>query len=252
MKKIILLAIIAMGFQLKAQRAIEKKIPIDNATNISIDFPYASSIDINTWEKNEVYIKATVTIDDGKRNDHFEFEIKKRLNTVYIEASYGKLLKKEKGFFRFLSNKDASTIIKIGNEENGNQNSVNGISIKTVYTMYVPQNLNVELNSKSANVTIPIFYGNLVTDIISGNIQVGTHQGDMTLKTVSGSITIKIDDTDSIDAKTTLGNIFKKGKIPELIIGEKIVGSFATRNLNTGNHSIILTTISGDIHLSDE
>ncbi|GGG12609.1 hypothetical protein GCM10011344_11640 [Dokdonia pacifica] len=252
MKKIILVVIIVIGFQLNAQKSIEKKIPIDNATNISIDFPYASFIDINTWAKDEVYIKATVTIDDGKLNDHFEFEVKKRLNTLYIEASYGKLFKKEKGFFSFLSNKDASTIIKIGNEENGNQNSVNGISIKTVYTIFVPQNLNVELNSNSANVTIPLFDGNLVTDIISGTIQVGTHHGDMTLKTVSGSITIKIDATDAIDAKTTLGNIFKKGQIPKLIIGEKIVGSFATRNLSNENHAIILSTITGDIHLSDE
>ena len=167
MKKSITLALLLLGIQLAAQQSIAKKIPIEGRTNISVELPYAKTIEINTWSKNEVFIEGSVTIEEGKYDDYFKLKIKERANTLSIQSNYGKLFKKEKRFFDFSSRSNKGTTIKMGHEEDENL-TVDGIAITAVYVIHIPQYLALMLKSNSANVISTSFDGNLTTDIISG------------------------------------------------------------------------------------
>lgn len=72
MKKVIL-CLLLMGITqtLFAQKVIEKtyKTSKDQSVLLQFDFP---KVKINSWDKDEVYVKATININDNRQNDRFE------------------------------------------------------------------------------------------------------------------------------------------------------------------------------------
>ena len=239
------LLILFICVQIQAQTSIEKKIPINNIKNISIELPYANSIEIETWDQKYISIRAIVNIEEGKLDDHFKLKVVERFNSLEIASTYNKLFKKKKSFFDFFSNKNKATIITQSAKDE--KIVIDGITIEATYSIYIPKDLELNLKSSTGNVSIVNFIGDLSTDIVSGDITVDEYQGNMKLKTVSGKIDIKINQTDALEIETIIGKIFKANRISRLVIGEKLIGSLATRK-SDGN-SIELTTVSGDIHL---
>jgi len=238
MEKSIVFLLVLLSIDLTAQTLVERKIPADNVKQVSVDFPYG-----------HVYVRALITIDNGRHDQYFELDVKKRLNRLNLKTSYGPLFKSDRKLFGFFKSNNKGTIIKLNTEEDQNGIDIDGILINTVYVLYLPQNVNLALKSISANVMVSSLDGDLVVNVTSGDILVKDHDGDVTLETVSGSIDIKIGKAKNLNAKTTIGRIFKKEQIPKLIIGEKLVGSFAKGSFDDGDQLISIATVSGDIHL---
>ena len=71
--KRVLLCLLLSGITpvLFAQRIIEKtfKTSKDQPVLLQFDFP---KVKISTWNKDEIYVKATVNINNNKQNDRFE------------------------------------------------------------------------------------------------------------------------------------------------------------------------------------
>ena len=153
-------------------------------------------------------------------------------------------------FFDFLFSKDKNTVIeKLSDGDEGL--TVDGTLVEITYELFIPENMALNLESYSANVTIDTYNGALNLDTTVGNILVNDYNGNVTINTVSGRIDMIVGKASSFSVKSTIGKIYKKGHIPQLIIGEKIVGSFASGNFSDGFHTVSLNTVVGDIYLSN-
>jgi len=70
MKRIIFIIGIFMSvYQTNAQKTIEKHLNFSQKTGVILDLQIADSIKISTWNKKEVYAKASVNINDNKDNE---------------------------------------------------------------------------------------------------------------------------------------------------------------------------------------
>src|SRR5882672_2764898 len=68
----ILLAI-SSGLSAFPQTAVEKSFPVQSAKELSLEFDHPD-INIQTWDKNEVMIKGTVSINNGENDSAFELQ----------------------------------------------------------------------------------------------------------------------------------------------------------------------------------
>ncbi len=228
-----LIALCCIAFQLNAQKVIEKEINA-SADRIKIEFKFAEDINVKTWDKNTVYLKAEVSVNDGEYDDYFDLKIDNSSSVLDIESSYGDLFdkwKKEKG-----SNRKK------------NWGPCNNMDIDANYTLYLPKNSKLRVKSISGNVASENYQGDLEIDIISGNIDIKKYDGELTLKTISGDIDINIAQSKLL-AETISGLIysekemeFDRGK--NRMVGSKVTGTFGDVKSN-----LHLKTISGDIFL---
>ncbi|MHA7056693.1 DUF4097 family beta strand repeat-containing protein [Aquimarina sp. M1] len=228
-----LLAFSCIIFQLNAQKVIEKEINT-SADRITVEFKFAEDITIKTWNKNTVFLKAEVSINNGEYDSYYDLNIDNTSSVLDIESSYGDLFdtwKKEKG----------------SNSKN-NWEPCNNMDIDANYTLYLPKNANLRIKSISGNVASENYQGDLEIDIISGDIDIKKYHGKLTLKTISGDIDINIAQSKLL-AETLSGLIysdkemeFDQGK--NRIVGSKVTGAFGSVKSN-----LHLKTISGDIFL---
>ena len=68
-----------------AQKVAEDGQPVNGQRSLSLDFPFADDILIETWDKAEVYVKATVNINDNEDNDLFEIKSGASERRIYME-----------------------------------------------------------------------------------------------------------------------------------------------------------------------
>ena len=70
-----------------AQTTVEEKIDVAGETRLALDFPFADEIRFETWDRNEVLVRAAVTINDGEEDEIFELESRKSSDTIYVEMN---------------------------------------------------------------------------------------------------------------------------------------------------------------------
>lgn len=234
MKAILKTLLVCLVFsQLQAQKTFEKTIDF-NSEKILAEFKFADDIEVKTWNKKQVYIKAEVDINGGEYTDYFSLKVDNSSSVLQIESDYGELFnlwKREKG-----------------SSKKNNWDPCNNLNIDAKYTVYVPANSSFRIKSISGNVTSQDFNGQLQVDIISGNIDIKNYNGNLDLKTVSGDIDINIAKS-RLKAETVTGMIysdkdmeFDQGK--NRIVGSKVTGSFGDVK-----NDLELKTVSGDIFI---
>ncbi|MGC3946224.1 MAG: hypothetical protein QM762_17195 [Chryseolinea sp.] len=73
MKRIIILALaLGIGWATRAQTVVDKTLPVQKGQNILLHFDYPELVRVTTWDKNEVSIHASVSINSGENDDAFE------------------------------------------------------------------------------------------------------------------------------------------------------------------------------------
>lgn len=228
-----LIAVCFITFQAQAQKVVEKEIST-SADRVRVEFKFADDITVKTWDKNEVYVKAEVSINDGELDDYFELKVNNNSSFLTIESDYGDLFDKR--------NKDKKS------HNNRNWGPCYNLDMDANYTLYLPKNINLRVKSISGSVIAELYEGELEIDIISGNIDIKKYQGDLSLKTISGNIDIYIAKS-RLKAETVTGMIysdktleFEQGK--NRIVGSKVTGSFGDIK-----SELELTTVSGDIFI---
>ncbi len=82
MKTILTLLCGMICLALQAQQTITKTYPLKAGQELELSFDYPRIIKLSTWDKPEVSITATVSINDGQNNDAFQL----------IEATNGSTL----------------------------------------------------------------------------------------------------------------------------------------------------------------
>jgi len=213
MKRLLLSLLLARLFvpQAGAQKIIEKHMDFSNKDLISLNIQIADSIRILTWNKNEVYVKTSIDINDNKDNDIYQMTFDDAGSTVAVLA-------------------------KIKDEEGSRRRNYNNNCCcyeSHIYCdVYIPENANISVESINGNITITGRTAAIRAKSISGFIDLSVdpaRKADLRLNTITGTVYTDL----AVNANRSSRSVVKK--MSDLV--------------NGGEKPISLEAISGDIFL---
>jgi hypothetical protein len=147
----------------QAQKIIEKTIGFSGKEAISLKIQIADSIKIRTWNKNEVYVKASVNINDNKDNDAYVTSFDDSGNNVIVDAKF------KDNYFK------------------GRKNCCNESDI--YWQIFIPEKTRFSVETINADVTITGQTKEMKVKSISGYIDLAVpvdKQADLDFSTISG------------------------------------------------------------------
>lgn len=150
---------------LHAQQIIEKHLSFSGKDALSLKIQIADSINVQTWNKDEVYVKASVNINDNKDNAAYETSFYDDGNKVVVKANF-----REKYF-------------------QGRKDCCNESEI--YWVVYIPENTRFSVETINANITVRGKTKEMNVKSISGFIDLAVpaaKQADLDFSTISGRI----------------------------------------------------------------
>lgn len=147
----------------KAQQVIEKHLNFTGKESVSMKIQIADSIGIHTWNKNEVFVKASVNINDNKDNEAYETSFSDTGTDVSIKANF------KDNYFK------------------GRNNCCNESEI--LWDIYIPANTTFTVETINANVTVTGQTKAMHVKSISGYIDLAvpvSRKADLDFSTISG------------------------------------------------------------------
>lgn len=228
MKNLIIAVIAITTLSLQAQKKVQKSTAYSDQ-EVSIEFPFASSIQIKTWNKASIKVEAEARTTEKKYTDLFDVAIKNEGSKIAISSNTKEIFKAQERESGDLSNLH-----------------INHLDHEFKYTLYVPRDIKFELSSITGNVSSDFLQGKIQMSLVTGNINIKEFRGDLKLKTVTGKINMPSKNT-SLEAKTLLGSISGIDD-PKFIKKESFIGREIKLVSDAENH-LSLDTVKGDIHL---
>jgi len=164
MKTATILVVLWMRFATsQAQQIIEKHMDFSGKESLSMKIQIADSISIQTWNKNEVYIKASVNVNENKDNEAYITSFDDSGKTILVKANF------KDDYFK------------------GKKNCCNITDI--FWQIYVPEKTKFSVETINANVTITGQTTEMNIKSISGYIDLTEPAGkhaNIDFSTVSG------------------------------------------------------------------
>ena len=138
------------------EEVVTKSFPVKESDKITLEFKYPELVQIKTWDKNEVQIKATLYINDGKDNNSFELTSKVNRDGLSISSEIKGIDKfKNTSYYIGRDSDDEDdedvmiskngTNITIGNGKPGTHN---GVRISVVLEVTVPKDAELLVNAQ--------------------------------------------------------------------------------------------------------
>jgi len=220
MKKNILIALFCLGLlpATQAQKIIEKHLNYTANGFVSMNFQISDSIRIITWNKNEVYVKSSINVNDNQDNDDYKMVFDETGGTINIQ---GKLETN-----RARRNRKDSNCCCCCN------------TYATIYhDVYLPENADFSVET------------------INGNIIITGRTAEVRAHTISGYIDLAIAPSRkaAIKMHTITGTMYSDLDLNSESRGVRHVGgNSVTADLNGGGKRIDLETISGNIFFRKE
>ncbi|MEJ1238716.1 hypothetical protein WBG78_11330 [Chryseolinea sp. T2] len=85
MKRVIILMLaLSIVWATRAQTMVDKTLPVQKGQNILLHFDYPELIRVTTWDKNEVSVHASVSINSGESDGAFELSTSTDGGTVSV------------------------------------------------------------------------------------------------------------------------------------------------------------------------
>jgi hypothetical protein len=171
MKTITILVVIWLCLApIQAQKIIEKHMDFSGKGSVTLKIQIADSINIQTWNKNEVYVKASVNINENKDNAAYETSFDESGNEVVVSANF------QDKYFK------------------GKKNCCNETDIS--WQVFIPEKTKFSVETINANVTITGQTNEMKVKSISGYIDLAvpvTRHADLDFSTISGSMYSNLD-----------------------------------------------------------
>lgn len=219
----VLAILMTFSYAAHSQKVFEKSSPVTNNDDISLDFQFAKEIKVTTWDKNEVYVKAIVNINDNADNDRFSLNLDKRSTGIKIKSDIEGL-------------DDLHRHKRIVKEDDGKTTIYNcSVDMGLYFEVKVPKNNKLEIKTISGDIDIKGVLGRMDINTISGFIDLSLppdYNADLELSTITGGM---YSDFDFNDEKNNGYHHYGKNEL--------------SKRLNNGGTRIFLETISGDIYL---
>ena len=150
---------------IQAQQIIERHFNYSAKEAVKLIIQIADSVNIHTWEKSEVYIKASVSVNDNKDNAAYVTSFDEAGKSVVVNAKF------KDDYFKGKKNCCKQTAI--------------------FWQVYLPANALFSVESINANITIRGETGEMKVKTISGFIDLSAkaaRNADIDFSTISGRI----------------------------------------------------------------
>jgi len=208
-----------------AQTPINKTIPVSAGQKLVVHFDYPELIKITSWDKNEIAVGGTVSINNGENDDAFELKESISNGTVYLDGSILNLKSLPQ---RITINRDGQKVMfktkadyKAYISKNGGDYNYTswGVDMDIIIEIKVPRNMETRVESVYGMVEVKDFSGPLTVDATYGGVDAALQElamGELIAETNYGQIytnlNVKFSSTDDRDFHTYVSA--KPGKGP--------------------------------------
>ncbi|HEX2969154.1 MAG TPA: DUF4097 family beta strand repeat-containing protein [Bacteroidales bacterium] len=167
MKSLIYIIILSLTAAcLNAQMKIDKHLDFSGKSKVTLDIQISDSIRIVTWNKNEVYVTASVNVNENKDNDAYKTEFIDNGNNLVVKTHL------DENYFKGRKN-----------------NCCNETEI--FWVAYLPERAALSVESINADITITGKTGPMNVKSISGFIDLTvpeSRSASVDFSTISGTI----------------------------------------------------------------
>lgn len=234
MKKLVFLWMLAsLGWTAHAQKTIEKTFDY-KGQYIAMDVKFASHITVKTWDKNQVYFKANLEMDEPQYLDLYKLDIDEGGSQLSIASNAQDMFKK----------------IHEDRKAKGTDQCqcMNGDEYTFNYTLYVPKKARFKVESINGDLKSDSIVGDFEAKLINGNIDIAQYSGNLDLSTINGDIDLTIKDARLV-AETINGDIYGDEKLALTADKDRRVGHKVEGSAGSANTRLKLNTINGNMFL---
>jgi hypothetical protein len=185
------------------QTPINKSIPVQPGQKIVMHFDFPELIRVTTWDKNEISIQGSVSINGGENDDAFELFNSTSDNTISIRNE----IKNMKGLPQRITIVDGAQKIVFKNKEefrkyqaeNGKSKfnmMSSGVDLDILLEIKVPRNVDTKIESVYGMVEIKDFQAPLTVEATYGGVDAAlmeTATGEIIAETNFGEIYTNLD-----------------------------------------------------------
>ncbi len=229
----LLLAICFITSVAFGQKIIEKNFDYKNQY-IEMKVPFASDIEIKTWDKPTVFFKAEINTKDDKYLNLYKLAISEGTNTISIESEPKKVFEA----FHEERNKYSSE-----NRYYFRRNEMYEFN----YVLYVPKNAQFKVSSINGSMKSEQIYGDFTAELINGNIDIKDYSGKLDLSTINGEIDVNVSNA-SFTAETVHGDIYADENL-SIVAHDRNVGQKVESESTDFNNRLKLNTVNGNMYL---
>jgi hypothetical protein len=162
---IVILSFLMLAVGLNAQKVVEKTMSFAGKDGLKLDLHITDSVGIATWTKNEVYVKATVNIENNKYNDEYKVSFDESGSTLEVKGKY---------------------------ETDRKQNHWNDSTrASIIWEVFIPENARFSVDAINANITIVGKTDEIKASTISGFIDLtipSNRKADLKMSTITGTV----------------------------------------------------------------
>jgi hypothetical protein len=179
MKTILPIIFLALTFSSRAQTKVEQTIPLKAGQSLTLNFDYPT-VKIQTWDKPDVLITGTVSINKGENDQAFQLEISSSTGEVTVTSVLKDkenipkriVIKKDGREYYFRTGDFHNSEVQKFLAENGQDYSYSsqGVIQEINLLIYVPCNVNTQVNSKYGIVEVAAFDGPLTVESKYGGV----------------------------------------------------------------------------------
>lgn len=161
----------------RAQTSVDKTAIVQNGQSVLFHFDYPELIKVSTWDKNEVSVHASVSINDGENDDAFELTASTAGNTLSFRGE----IKGLKNLPRRTTIIDGGQKISFRSEadykkyreetgRSGFERVSMGVDIDIIIEIKVPKNVATRVEAVYGMVEVKAFDGPLVVEATYGGV----------------------------------------------------------------------------------
>ncbi|MDT0605982.1 hypothetical protein [Croceitalea rosinachiae] len=216
------------------QKIIEKNFDYNNQ-HIDLDVKFARNIEVKTWDKQTVYFKATILIEDDQFIEKYDIDFQESDNTITIKEKAEQVFKAMQNYGR-------------KNDKNNLRYWYNsGDLCKFNYILYVPKSADFKISSINGSMKAERIEGDFTADLINGNIDIKDYAGNLDLSTINGEIDLKVSNTKFV-AETIHGDIYADENL-NIVAHDRNVGQKVESGGSNFKNRLSLKTINGNMYL---
>lgn len=202
MRALIFILINFITVSLVAQTPVMKSFATTAGQKISLQFDYPELIKVSTWDKNEILITGTVSINGGESDSAFEIVQSVSGNTMTIENKINRLkdlphritVKRGEETMTFKSKQEFEKY----SQQNGRNFDymTQGVDMDIVLEIKVPRNMETKIEATYGMVEIRNFTGPLTVNATYGGVDAAVQAnttGELIAETGYGQIYSNLD-----------------------------------------------------------
>lgn len=184
------------------QTEINKTIPVKAGQTINMKFDYPELVKVSTWDRNEIVVTGSVSINAGENDDAFVFENSVNGNVIDIRSSIRDIKKLPQRITimrdgQKIMFKDKAELKKYQQEHGQGYNTMSwGADIDIELEIKVPKNMETRIEATYGMVEIRNFSGPLTVEATYGGVDVALPEkqvGEVIAETNYGEIFTNFD-----------------------------------------------------------